>query len=149
MTLSRRPLRRPPVDAKTSALWRARRPPAPVSATRPPPAAGPVPAPVGAVAEASCKVVEADLGRIGAIQELLVGLSDQYASGRNVGALVTAIPVLAARILRRASRHSSGSDGPIPIDRALVLVGNRGVEAELLELLEDLTILKADLEDGA
>jgi hypothetical protein len=77
------------------------------------------------------------------IQELLHALNDPYA---NIGRLVGGISVLAARCVFRAQSRSPKLD-VTSIDHALTLIGNKGLEAELLALLEDLTILKAE-QDG-
>ncbi len=73
------------------------------------------------------------------IQELLTALNDPYA---NIGKLVGGIPVLAARCAARASMRSKLDI--LSIDHALTLIGNKGLESELLTLLEDLTIMKAE-----
>jgi hypothetical protein len=75
------------------------------------------------------------------IHELLLALNDPYA---NIGRLVASIPVLAARCATRAIERSKLEINSI--DHALTLIGNKGLEAELLTLLEDLTILKAERE---
>lgn len=79
---------------------------------------------------------------LGKIQELLQALNDPYA---NIGKLVTGIPVLAARCAQRAQSRSPKLEVN-SIDHALTLIGNKGLEAELLQLLEDLTILKSEQE---
>lgn len=76
------------------------------------------------------------------IHELLTALNDPYA---NIGKLVARISVLAARCVLRAQANSPKLEIK-SIDHALTLVGNKGLESELLQLLEDLTILKADQE---
>ena len=75
------------------------------------------------------------------IQDLLMALNDPYA---NIGKLVGSIPVLAARVALRASTRSKLDI--LSIDHALTLIGNKGLESELLTLLEDLTILKSEQE---
>jgi hypothetical protein len=73
------------------------------------------------------------------IHALLTPLNDPYA---NIGRLVSAIPVLAARCAGRAIQRSKLEINSI--DHALTLIGNKGLESELLTLLEDLTILNAE-----
>lgn len=74
------------------------------------------------------------------IQQLLQALNDPYA---NITRLVDSIPVLASRCVARAAARSP----KLVInstDHALTLIGNKGLEAELLQLLEDLTVLKSE-----
>lgn len=93
-----------------------------------------------------CKVTIKHLSELPKIMELLHALNDPLAGGRNVGKLVTKIPVLAARLVDRALSQSRKKQ-IASLDQALNLVGNRGLESELLQLLEDLTIKKAEAED--
>jgi hypothetical protein len=90
-------------------------------------------------------VAEEDLELLGDIHALLSSLNDAYAGGGRVVLLIEKIPVLAARCLRRAAKRFPGKE-PKTLAEALTLVGNMGLEAELLQLLEDLTVLRADLE---
>ena len=53
----------------------------------------------------------------------------------------------AARIIAEAHRVAP-HHGVARVDFALTLVGNRGLERVLMTYLEDLTILKSELEDG-
>ncbi|MCC6901893.1 MAG: hypothetical protein IT377_23180 [Polyangiaceae bacterium] len=82
------------------------------------------------------------LALTGAIFSLLRALDDPLVGTAELERLVAAIPVLAARCIRKASR------APLPLGAALARMGNRGLEAVLLELLEDLTICKADADEG-
>jgi hypothetical protein len=92
--------------------------------------------------EEDCRVRPDDLREIGKIQALLRALNDPMA---NVAQLVGAVRVLSARCVRRA-RLKSISREITSIDHALRVVGNKGTEQELLGVLEDLTILKAETE---
>ena len=92
--------------------------------------------------EAECRVRPEDLKEIDKIQTLLRALNDPMA---NVGRLVGAVRVLQARCVRRA-RLKSLSREITSIDHALRVIGNKGTEQELLGVLEDLTILKAETE---
>lgn len=93
-----------------------------------------------------CKITVKHLSELPRIMELLSALNDPLAGGRNVGKLVATIPVLAARVVTRAlSRSSKKAIGSI--DQAISMIGNRGLESELLQLLEDLTIKKAEADD--
>jgi hypothetical protein len=89
-----------------------------------------------------CRVRPEDLKDIGKIQDLLTALNDPYA---NIGRLVASIPRLAARCVTRAAARSPKLEIN-SIDHALTLIGNKGLEVELLALLEDMTLLKAEHE---
>jgi HD-like signal output (HDOD) protein len=93
-----------------------------------------------------CKVTLKHLSELPKITELLRALNDPMAGGKNVGKLVHRIPVLAARIVHRALSQSRKKE-IYSLDQAINMVGNRGLESELLSLLEDLTIKKAEAED--
>lgn len=90
-------------------------------------------------APSDCRVRAEDLKDLGKIHDLLTALNDPYA---NIGRLVASIPVLAARCAARAIQRSKLEINSI--DHALTLIGNKGLESELLTLLEDLTVLKAE-----
>jgi hypothetical protein len=78
------------------------------------------------------------------IHKLLSLLNDPYAGGQDVAKLVDSIPVLKARCMRAAAERFANRR----IDStgyALTLIGNRGLETALLDLLEELTILNADM----
>lgn len=92
-------------------------------------------------------VTPADLSRLDAVRELLFALNDAYASTIGIEKLVENIPVLAERVIRRAL-NDSGDDRP-SIGSALNLIGNMGLETELLGVLEDLTTCRAELEEAA
>lgn len=92
-----------------------------------------------------CKVTANDLSMLDRIHKLLSLLNDPYAGGQDVAKLVESIPVLEARCMRSAAGRFANrrieSTG-----YALTLIGNRGLETALLDLLEELTILKADMQ---
>lgn len=73
------------------------------------------------------------------ILALLRALDDPLVGNDTIERHVAGIPVLAARCVRRASRLQA-----LPLGQALARIGNRGLEGVLLELLEDLTVLKAE-----
>ena len=73
---------------------------------------------------------------------LLRALDDPLAGTATLERLISAIPVLQARCVQRASRE------PVPLGAALARLGTRGLAAVLLALLEDLTIAKADFDDA-
>ncbi|MBI3206337.1 MAG: hypothetical protein HYZ29_32675 [Myxococcales bacterium] len=82
------------------------------------------------------------LALTGRIFALLRALDDPLVGTTQLEQLVAAIPVLEARCIRKASRAR------MPLGSALARIGNRGLEAVLLQLLEDLTICKADAEES-
>jgi HD-like signal output (HDOD) protein len=93
-----------------------------------------------------CKITLKHLSELPKIMELLHTLNDPLAGGKNVGKLVTKIPVLAARLVDRALSQSRKKE-ITSIDQAINMIGNRGLETELMSLLEDLTIKKSEAED--
>jgi len=92
-----------------------------------------------------CQVQPADLKRLGLVRELLQLLNDPYVGPIKLAETVAHIPVFAARCRKEAALYRPRSEVEA-IERALNVIGTRGIEKVLLELLEDLTILKADLE---
>ena len=93
-----------------------------------------------------CKITLKHLAELPRITALLNALNDPLAGGKNVGKLVMAIPVLAARLVDRALSQSRKKE-IYSLDQAISMIGNRGLESELLTLLEDLTIKKSEAED--
>ena len=91
------------------------------------------------------RVTASDLAHLSAIKDLLSLLNDPYAGGTPLVHIVDRIRVLQARCALRAKQTSP--DRPLKTTaQVLALIGNRGLEAELLTLLEDLTMLKAELD---
>lgn len=93
------------------------------------------------------KVQPKHLGDLDRIHDLLRAMNDPYAGQRNIGALVAQIPILAARCVHRARSRSTKVEIN-SVEHAIALIGNRGLEAELLDLLEDLTIAKSKLDNS-
>ncbi len=94
------------------------------------------------------RVTPADIERLDVIHALLAELNDPRASAVTIAPFIAAFPPLKARIelafrTRRPNAHAKN------LSAQLVLLGNREVESVLLELLEDLTMLRADLLDAA
>jgi hypothetical protein len=106
------------------------------------PVAGPL-----TVDPADTKVQPKHLKDLDKIHELLRALNDPYAAGKNVGNLVGKIPILVARCIHRAAARSSKIEIN-SLDHAITLIGNRGLESELFDLLEDLTMLKSKLDNA-
>ena len=92
------------------------------------------------------KVQAKHLDELDRIHELLRALNDPYAS-KNIGALVGKIKILSLRCIHRAAARSSKIQIS-SLDHAITLIGNRGLESELFDLLEDLTMLKSKLDNG-
>lgn len=92
-------------------------------------------------------VTAADLEGTDAVKELLVALNDAYVGAAKIQTLVDAIPCLRARCIQRAKGGDEELD--MPLSRALARIGNMGLETELLLLLEDMTVLQADLQATA
>ena len=106
------------------------------------PVAGPL-----TVDPADIKVQPKHLKDLDKIHELLRALNDPYAAGKNIGNLVGKIPILVARCVHRAASRSSKIEIN-SIDHAITLIGNRGLESVLFDLLEDLTMLKSKLDNA-
>jgi hypothetical protein len=92
-----------------------------------------------------CRIGPADLKRLDSVKELLGLLNDPYVGPYKLAESISNIPVFAARCRREAALYRPRAEVE-DIERALNVIGNRGIEKVLLELLEDMTILKADLE---
>ena len=90
-------------------------------------------------------VTRDDLVYLETIKELLRALNDPYVGESQLKRFIEPIPVLAARCIARA-RHRHPTRHVRTVAQALPLIGNRGVEAELLTLLEDLTVVKSETE---
>ncbi len=89
-------------------------------------------------------VQPSDLANFDALHDLLLALNDPYAAGGDLTQHIERIPLLRARLLRTA-RLKTGHLDMTELGRALAMLGNKGLEIELLQLLEDMTIAKADL----
>lgn len=92
--------------------------------------------------EADCRVRKEDLEELPKIHTLLKALNDPMA---NIARLVGDVRVLSARCVRRARLKALKREVP-SIAYALSVIGNKGTEQELLSVLEDLTVLKAELD---
>ncbi|HEY5955848.1 MAG TPA: hypothetical protein VIV60_04815 [Polyangiaceae bacterium] len=92
-----------------------------------------------------CRVKKDDLKRLDQLKEVLTLLNDPYIGPIKLTDCVEGMPVLAARCRREAALHRPRTEVE-NIERALNVLGNRGIEKVLLELLEDLTIFKSEIE---
>lgn len=103
--------------------------------------------PTGSVRRAPAwEVTPADLECLDAVRSLLSALNNAYVSTSQIHKLILDIPVLAARCVRRVGVKQAIT--PEVLDRALTSIGNMGLEAELLGLLEDLTTCRADQQEA-
>ena len=87
-----------------------------------------------------------DLGHLPALHGILAALNDPGAGVSQLRDLCIELPSLAARIMEHAramAPHHEVRD----VGYALAILGNKGLEQVLLPYLEDLTVLKTDLED--
>ena len=91
------------------------------------------------------EVGKEDLGNLSALHRLLTRLNEPAASATALSGLVDGIPVLSARLHERFQRMRGRDERTSQI---LSLLGNRELEGMLMQLLEDLTILHADLSES-
>jgi predicted transcriptional regulator len=91
-----------------------------------------------------------DLRYLDVLHKILRLLNEPKQSAAPLARLVEKMPVLEARV-RRAYRppqwYTEDSYGEPDVTTVLVMLGNRGFEAVLLELLEDLTVMNGELKD--
>lgn len=92
-----------------------------------------------------CRIKRDDLSRLDQVKEVLTLLNDPYIGPYKLADCIEGLPVLAARCRREAALHRPRNEVE-NIERALNVLGNRGIEKVLLELLEDMTIFKSEIE---
>ena len=85
-----------------------------------------------------------DLGQLDVLHDILAVLNEPAADAKALGKLVERMPVLAARL---QARFRSRSSREANAESQIALLGNRAFESVLLELLEDLTVLRAELDE--
>lgn len=99
--------------------------------------------------EEACRVRAADLAHLQFIHETLSVLNDECAGAAAIARCIEKLPPLRARLARRYQKlHAHTFRKAPPVVEQLAHLGNRELEGVLLELLEDLTILRADLADA-
>jgi hypothetical protein len=87
------------------------------------------------------EVTTADLEHLDVVRRILFVLDEPAASASALATLVDEMPVLAARL---GDRFLEGLRVKTTTQAELAYAGNRRLEAVLLELLEDLTALRAE-----
>lgn len=87
-----------------------------------------------------------DLLHLQALHGILGALNDPSAGVHQLKAFCNRLPSLRNRIVA-AAETTSRAGREIDLGYALAVLGNRGLGEVLLQYLEDLTILKSDLED--
>ena len=104
------------------------------------------PAAKSAAPQVRTQVLPEDIGRLEAIHAVLDLLNDSHASALGLARLVAGFPPLEARIINRfRARFPKRDHAPLP--QQIATLGNGELEAILLGLLEDLTVLHAELEE--
>lgn len=99
--------------------------------------------------EEACRVRAVDLAQLQFIHETLSLLNDACAGAGAIARCIEKLPPLRARLARRYLKlHAHTYRRPPPLVEQLAHLGNRELEGVLLELLEDLTVLRADLADA-
>jgi len=83
-----------------------------------------------------------DLRQLDVVRRVLALLNEPAASAGELGRLIDAMPVLAARLAERFSARTGNR--ACASSSELAFLGNRELEAVLFQLLEDLTDLSAE-----
>lgn len=95
----------------------------------------------------STRVALGDLARLEAVHALLAALNDASAGAVALAALVERVSPLRARLAKRfRARFPSRALPRLP--EQIAMLGNQELETALLQLLEDLTVLRAESEPG-
>ncbi len=87
-----------------------------------------------------------ELAHLPTLHRILAHLNDPSAGPGELVALCARLPSLSARLVQTAQR-TSHRGGTERLDWALAVLGSRGFNEVLMDYLEDLTILKAELDD--
>ena len=105
-------------------------------------------APVNQPSALDTAVGAADLARLDVLHGLLFALNDSLAGAGKIARHAARMPALEARIGRCFANRFPTRALP-PLSEQIAALGNRDLEAVVLELLEDLTVLRADLDPVA
>ena len=92
------------------------------------------------------RVTAADVARLDVFQSILTTLNDPRASAANLARDVQKSPVLCARIEVVYRQCVGGTNAPRLVEQ-IARIGNRALEAVLLDMLEDVVILGTELRD--
>lgn len=95
---------------------------------------------------AETRVTREDLSRLSDILKMLSLLNDEFAPAHKLAILINQMPPLKARVTQTYNLMFMGKALP-SFQTQVGAIGNRQLETLLLEFLEDLTILRADLLD--
>lgn len=87
-----------------------------------------------------------ELSKLSELRSILATLNDNTAGVNQLVQYVGLLPSLSARIVVAGQRQAHGVEIK-SVQHAMCVIGNRGFQAVLLDYLEALTILKADVED--
>jgi hypothetical protein len=101
-----------------------------------------------AALDEACRVRPADLAHLAVLRETLSVLNDAGACAGRIAECIERFPALKARVQRRFHRGGARGQGP-SLAEYLARLGNREFERVLLELLEDLTLLRGELDEAA
>jgi hypothetical protein len=96
--------------------------------------------------EERTEVTPRDLEKLEVIHAILSTLNDFAAGSTDLGKHIAAFPPLAARLRRRFAERFGKRQIP-HLPQMLSLLGNRELQSILLALLEDLTVLRADVDE--
>lgn len=112
------------------------------------PGAGRVDEPTLESLDEACRVRPEDLAHLAVLRETLSVLNDAGASAGRIAECIERFPALKARVQRRHHRGDPRGQRP-SLAVHLARLGNREFERLLLELLEDLTMLRGELDEAA
>jgi hypothetical protein len=97
--------------------------------------------------EAATRVKPEDLQHLQVLHSMLRVLNDTLAGAPEIAQHVERFPTLKARVIRQFAKGSKKRPLP-PLAQQIAALGNRQFEEMLFTLLEDLTMLQAELDPG-
>lgn len=93
-------------------------------------------------------VARPDLARLGIIREILTQLNDMNAGADRLSGHVERFPALSARISLDYMLVRPGTKTLPGLREQITVIGNQRLEAVLFALLEDLTVLRSEIDHG-
>jgi hypothetical protein len=93
---------------------------------------------------ADCQVRAEHLDRMPLVKDILTELNDPYAASHRLAQLIAQLPPLEARC-RREAKLKRAASADANLEYVLNIIGVRGIEVVLMDILEELTILNAEL----